>query len=79
MELADSGSDLRATFTTSFPRPAHSSPKLRGPPVRPSGTVACAIGDIYSRLDLLQPLDEATMGDAAASAAERKVQVFLGD
>lgn len=58
----------------------------RKPPVRapenpsvPDGTVVWAVGDIHGRLDLLEPLVEAIMADAAASDADRKVVVFLGD
>ena len=38
-----------------------------------------AIGDIHGRLDLLQPMVEAIMDDAAASGAARKMVIFLGD
>ena len=38
-----------------------------------------AVGDIHGRLDLLKPLVEAIMADAAASGATRKVVIFLGD
>ncbi|HYG28019.1 MAG TPA: metallophosphoesterase family protein [Caulobacteraceae bacterium] len=48
-------------------------------PETPQGTVIWAIGDIHGRLDLLQPMVEAIMADAAASAADRKVVIFLGD
>jgi len=56
-------------------------PRIAAPdrPETPQGTVVWAIGDIHGRLDLLQPLVEAIMVDAAASAAERKVVIFLGD
>ena len=56
-------------------------PRIAAPqqPETPRGTVAWAIGDIHGRLDLLKPLVEAILADAAASAAERKVVVFLGD
>lgn len=37
------------------------------------------MGDIHGRLDLLQPLVEAIVADLHASAAARKVVVFLGD
>ncbi len=37
------------------------------------------MGDIHGRLDLLQPLVEAIVADLHASAATRKVVVFLGD
>lgn len=45
----------------------------------PEKTVVWAVGDVHGRLDLLKPLVEAIMTDAAASAAERKVVIFLGD
>lgn len=38
-----------------------------------------AVGDIHGRLDLLQPLVEAIVADLHASAATRKMVVFLGD
>lgn len=45
----------------------------------PEGTVVWAVGDIHGRLDLLQPLVEGILADAEASAASRKVVIFLGD
>lgn len=48
-------------------------------PQVPDGVVVWAIGDIHGRLDLLKPLVEAIMADAAAVEAERKVVIFLGD
>lgn len=48
-------------------------------PAVPSGTVVWAVGDIHGRLDLLQPLVEAIVADLNASAASRRVVVFLGD
>lgn len=48
-------------------------------PAVPDGTVVWAVGDIHGRLDLLQPLVEAIVADLHASAASRKVVVFLGD
>ncbi len=56
-------------------------PKVAAPanPATPPGVVAWAVGDIHGRLDLLQPLVDAIMADAAASTAERKVVIFLGD
>ena len=48
-------------------------------PAVPDGTVVWAVGDIHGRLDLLQPLAEAIVTDLHASAATRKVVVFLGD
>lgn len=44
----------------------------------PDGTIVWAIGDVHGRLDLLKPLVEAIMADAA-SDADRKVVIFLGD
>ena len=38
-----------------------------------------AIGDVHGRLDLLKPLVDAVMADAAVSIAKRKVVIFLGD
>lgn len=56
-------------------------PQVHAPenPSVPDGTIVWAIGDIHGRLDLLVPLVEAIVAEAAASAAERKVVVFLGD
>jgi len=56
-------------------------PKASAPaaPRTPDGTVVWAIGDMHGRLDLLKPLVEAIMADAAGSAAGRKVVIFLGD
>lgn len=48
-------------------------------PAVPDGTVVWAVGDIHGRLDLLQPLVEAMVADLHASAAARKVVIFLGD
>ena len=48
-------------------------------PAVPDGTVVWAVGDIHGRLDLLEPLVEAINADLRASAANRKVVVFLGD
>lgn len=45
----------------------------------PDGTIVWAVGDVHGRLDLLEPLVEAIMADAAASNADRKVVIFLGD
>lgn len=45
----------------------------------PDGTIVWAVGDVHGRLDLLEPLVEAIMADAAASDADRKVVIFLGD
>lgn len=56
-------------------------PQVRAPetPSVPDGTIVWAIGDIHGRLDLLVPLVEAIQADAAASDADRKVVIFLGD
>ena len=56
-------------------------PKTSAPaaPRTPDGEVVWAIGDVHGRLDLLKPLVEAIMTDAAASSAGRKVVIFLGD
>ena len=48
-------------------------------PAVPDGTVVWAVGDIHGRLDLLQPLVKAIVADLRASAATRKVVIFLGD
>lgn len=45
----------------------------------PDGVITWAIGDIHGRLDLLKPLVETIMAEAAASGADRKVVIFLGD
>lgn len=48
-------------------------------PTVPDDEVVWAIGDIHGRLDLLVPLVETVLDDAAATDARRKVIVFLGD
>lgn len=48
-------------------------------PAVPEGTVVWSVGDIHGRLDLLEPLVEAIQADLAATVAERKIVVFLGD
>lgn len=48
-------------------------------PAVPAGTIVWAIGDIHGRLDLLKPLVEAIRSDAAASPAQSKLVIFLGD
>jgi serine/threonine protein phosphatase 1 len=48
-------------------------------PSVPDGTIVWAVGDIHGRLDLLKPLVEGIMADAAGSVADRKVVIFLGD
>lgn len=58
------------------PRPKLAAPAI---PAVPDGTVVWAVGDIHGRLDLLQPLVEAIVADLRASAATRRVAVFLGD
>lgn len=52
------------------------APKM---PRVPEGAVMWAVGDVHGRLDLLTPLVETIMADAANSDAKRKVVVFLGD
>ena len=56
-------------------------PKVVSPatPRVPDGVVVWAVGDVHGRLDLLKPLVEAIMADAAASSARQKVVIFLGD
>lgn len=48
-------------------------------PTVPHGTVAWAVGDIHGRLDLLVPLVEHMIADAAANPTEYTVIIFLGD
>ena len=48
-------------------------------PETPWGVAVWAIGDVHGRLDLLKPLTEAIMADAAVAQVERKVVIFLGD
>ncbi len=48
-------------------------------PAAPEGVVVWAVGDIHGRLDLLEPLVEAIIADAAVSAPDRTMVVFLGD
>lgn len=45
----------------------------------PDGVAVWAIGDVHGRLDLLKPLVEAILADAAETSATRKVVIFLGD
>ncbi|OYX35175.1 MAG: serine/threonine protein phosphatase [Brevundimonas subvibrioides] len=45
----------------------------------PEETVVWAVGDIHGRSDLSAPLIDAIRADLVASAASRKVIVFLGD
>lgn len=45
----------------------------------PDGEVVWAVGDIHGCLDLLKPLVEAILADAASIDAKRKVVIFLGD
>jgi serine/threonine protein phosphatase 1 len=48
-------------------------------PAAPEGLVVWAVGDIHGRLDLLEPLVEAIIADAAASTPDRTMAIFLGD
>lgn len=48
-------------------------------PSVPDEAVVWAVGDIHGRLDLLLPMIEAIAADLHASAAARRVVVFLGD
>jgi len=45
----------------------------------PEGTLAYAIGDIHGRADLLEDLLKQIERDAAASNANKRVLIFLGD
>ena len=56
-------------------------PKITAPvlPAVPDGVVVWAVGDVHGCLALLQALVEAILADAAATAASRKIVVFLGD
>jgi len=63
----------RLLFKPKRPKPQ------REPAAVPPGTVVWAVGDIHGRLDLLNPLLDHLMEDLRASAAGRKVIVFLGD
>lgn len=54
-------------------------PSTPAAPCVPDGEVAWAIGDIHGRLDLLAPLVDAILDDAAKTDAKRKVLIFLGD
>jgi len=45
----------------------------------PEGTLAYAIGDIHGRADLLENLLKQIKVDAAASEADKRVLIFLGD
>jgi serine/threonine protein phosphatase 1 len=49
------------------------------PPATPPGTRVYAIGDIHGRLDLLTRMHTWIAADAAASAADRRVLVYVGD
>ncbi|MBW8302884.1 MAG: serine/threonine protein phosphatase [Brevundimonas sp.] len=64
-------------ISTLFKRKA----KIAAPvtPRAPDGVVVWAIGDVHGRLDLLKPLVGAILADAAATVADRKVVIFLGD
>ena len=61
-----------------FKKTTASTPIADAPSV-PRGTIVWAIGDIHGRLDLLKPLVDAILQDAAQTLADRKVVVFLGD
>lgn len=63
-------------FANLFSRRA--APRRR-PSATPEDTVVWAVGDVHGRLDLLSPLVDAMVADLQASAARRKVIVFLGD
>ena len=65
-------------ISTLFKRKAKASVASAVPCV-PEGVVVWAVGDIHGRLDLLKPLVETIMADAAAVNASRKVVIFLGD
>lgn len=65
-------------ISTLFKRKAKASVAPAVPCV-PEGVVVWAVGDIHGRLDLLKPLVETIMADAAAVKASRKVVIFLGD
>ncbi len=45
----------------------------------PAGTVVYAIGDVHGRLDLLERMHAAILGDAAHREAARRAIVYLGD
>jgi serine/threonine protein phosphatase 1 len=49
------------------------------PPAVPAGSRVYAVGDVHGRLDLLVWLHELIAADVAASGAQRKVVVYLGD
>jgi len=51
----------------------------RGRPRVPDGLRVYAVGDIHGRLDLLDPLLARIDADLEGHAAERSLQVFLGD
>lgn len=71
---ADAAQTMISTLFRKKPRAgAPETPRV------PEGTVVWAVGDIHGRLDLLQPLVEGILADAEASAASRKVVIFLGD
>ncbi len=60
-------------------KPAAVPVRAPSTPMAPEGVVVWAVGDIHGRLDLLQPLVEAIVADAAASAPDRTMAIFLGD
>ena len=61
-----------------FLRRRHPPPRVRAPAV-PRGTRVYAVGDIHGEIGALTRLVAKIREDAAASAAERRVLVFLGD
>lgn len=60
-------------------KPAAAPVRAPATPATPDGVIVWAIGDIHGRLDLLEPLVDAIIADAAASAPDRTMVVFLGD
>ena len=72
---------LRSFFKRGQPRADARSGRNAEPGAAsvPTGAVVWAVGDIHGRLDLLEPLLDAILDDLRASAATRKVIVFLGD
>lgn len=60
-------------------KPAAAPVRAPATPATPDGVIVWAIGDIHGRLDLLEPLVDAIVADATASAPARTMVVFLGD
>lgn len=56
-------------------------PKVTVPPnpAVPDGVAIWAIGDVHGRLDLIKPLVNAILDDAAGLVGKRKIVIFLGD